>query len=172
MSEQRAPLVGVYPGTFDPITFGHTDIIIRAAKVLDRLIIAVANNPGKGPLFSPEERVQMVSEEIAEMQGYRADIEVRLFSNLLVHLCQEEGASVLVRGLRAVSDFDYEFQMAAMNARQDGDIETVFFMASENHLFISSHFVKEIGRLDGDISSLVSARVKQKLMNRFAEAKS
>ncbi len=172
MAGERTPLVGVYPGTFDPITHGHSDIITRAAKVLDHLIIAVAANPGKGPLFNCDERVEMVRREVSEFGGYRATIEVKPFDNLLVHLCQEVGATVLVRGLRAVSDFEYEFQMAAMNARQSKEIETVFFMASENHLFISSHFVKEIGRLGGDISSLVSKPVKNQLLARFGAAES
>ncbi len=167
MTNQPADLVGVYPGTFDPITNGHLDIIARAARVMDRLVIAVATNPGKGPLFSEPERVEMVKAEVAAMPTYRAAIEVRSFENLLVHLCQDVGASILVRGLRAVSDFEYEFQMAAMNARQDPEIETVFFMASERHQFISSHFVKEIGRLGGDISSLVSERVKRRVEARF-----
>ena len=165
-------LVGVYPGTFDPITKGHQDVIVRAAKVLDRLVIAVATNPGKGPLFGEAERVEMVEAEVAALPEYRAAIEIRRFDTLLVHLCQEVGASVLVRGLRAVSDFEYEFQMAAMNARQDPEIETVFFMASERHQFISSHFVKEIGRLGGDISSLVSPRVKDRVEARFAQVNS
>ena len=167
-----SPLVGVYPGTFDPITNGHRDIIGRACKVADRLIIAVARNAGKGPLFSIDERVEMVRDEIAAMDTHGAEVQVRAFDNLLIHFCHEVGASMLVRGLRAVSDFEYEFQMAAMNARQDPEIETVFFMASERHQFISSHFVKEIGRLGGDISSLVSPRVKDRVEARFAQVNS
>ena len=168
MSEAPGPLSGVYPGTFDPVTKGHSDIIGRAARVLDRLIVAVAQNVGKNPLFSLDERVAMVRKEVAQLEGLRATIEVQPFENLLVHFCQANDATVLVRGLRAVSDFEYEFQMAAMNARQDGDIETVFFMASERHQFISSNFVKEIGRLGGDISSLVSPRVAKKVQEKLA----
>ncbi len=167
----RQPLVGVYPGTFDPITKGHSDIISRAARVVDKLVIAVARNDGKGPLFQTAARVEMVQAEAAAMPKHRAEIEVRPFESLLVHFCQDVGAQVLVRGLRAVSDFEYEFQMAAMNARQDNDIETVFFMASERHQFISSHFVKEIGRLGGDISTLVSPVVRERLEARFRELK-
>ena len=166
----KAPIVGVYPGTFDPITKGHMDIVMRAARVLDRLIIAVASNPGKGPLFTTEERVATVTREVAALD-LRAEIAVRTFDNLLIHFCQDVGASVLVRGLRAVSDFEYEFQMAAMNARQDQAIETVFFMASETHQFISSKFVKEIGMLGGDIASLVSPAVKAEVLARCAERK-
>lgn len=164
------PILGVYPGTFDPVTRGHSDIIRRAAKVLDRLIVAVAKNAGKNPLFSLEDREAMVREEAAQFEGLRAEIEIKSFDNLLVHFCQAHGASVLVRGLRAVSDFEYEFQMAAMNARQDNDIETVFFMASERHQFISSNFVKEIGRLGGDISSLVSEPVMAKVHEKLGQA--
>ena len=163
----NAPVTGVYPGTFDPPTRGHMDIVVRAARVLDRLVIAVASNPGKGPLFSCDDRVAMVREEVSRFGPTRAVIEVQPFDSLLIHFCQRIGAQVLVRGLRAVSDFEYEFQMAAMNARQDNDIETVFFMASERHQFISSQFVKEIARLGGDISSLVSPEVQARVEGLF-----
>src|SRR3546814_3989420 len=116
-------LVGFYPGTFDPVTNGHRDIIGRACKVADRLVIAVARNAGKGPLFSAEERVEMVRDDVASMDTHGAEVQVRAFDNLLIHFCHEVGASLLVRGLRAVSDFEYEFQMAAMNARLDAGIE-------------------------------------------------
>jgi len=161
------PLVGVYPGTFDPITNGHRDIIGRACKITDRLVIAVARNAGKGPLFSIDERVEMVRDEVAHMDTHGAEVQVRAFDNLLIYFCHEVGASLLVRGLRAVSDFEYEFQMAAMNARLDSRIETVFLMASERQQFISSRFVKEIGRLGGDISSFVSVSVAERLRDRF-----
>jgi pantetheine-phosphate adenylyltransferase len=160
MSGSSTPLIGVYPGTFDPITRGHIDIISRAASILDRLIIAVAANDGKNPLFPLEERLRMIGEETAARDGGRAQIDVSSFDGLLIQFCRDNGARVLVRGLRAVSDFEYEFQMAAMNARQAPEIETIFFMASEKHQFISSSFVKEIGRLGGDISSLVSDNVR------------
>ncbi|MFN3075311.1 MAG: pantetheine-phosphate adenylyltransferase [Alphaproteobacteria bacterium] len=160
--------IGVYPGTFDPITNGHFDIILRATRVVDRLIVAVAGNDGKGPLFSLEDRVAMVKDEIAAMplpNGARVD--VLPFSVLLMDFVRQCEAQVIVRGLRAVSDFEYEFQMAAMNTRICGDIETVFLMASERCQFISSRFVKEIGRLGGDISSFVSPRVHQALLKRY-----
>ncbi|MGE5505359.1 MAG: pantetheine-phosphate adenylyltransferase [Actinomycetota bacterium] len=157
--------IGLYPGTFDPITNGHLDIITRAVKVVDRLIVAVAVNAGKGPLFDLAERVAMVEAEVAEITG--AAIEVRPFDNLLVDFARSCGARLIVRGLRAVSDFEYEFQMAGMNARLAPDTETLFLMASERCQFISSRFVKEIGRLGGDISQFVSPRVKARLMDKF-----
>ena len=162
--------VGVYPGTFDPVTTGHMDIIRRASRLVDRLVIAVAKNAGKGPLFTLEERVEILEEEIkglAPIDGYR--IEVRPFDTLLMHFAQSVGASVIVRGLRAVSDFEYEFQMAGMNARLNPAIETVFLMASERQQFISSRFVKEIGRLGGEIGHFVSPTVAERLKGRFAE---
>ena len=160
--------VSLYPGTFDPITNGHFDIIARAARAVDHLVIAVAANAGKNPLFSLDERVEMVREEIANFTGTTTHIEVRSFDNLLVDFSRSCGASVIIRGLRAVSDFEYEFQMAAMNARLAPDTETMFLMASERCQFISSRFVKEIGRLGGDISSFVSPRVKTRLVEKFA----
>jgi pantetheine-phosphate adenylyltransferase len=165
------PRVGVYPGTFDPITNGHMDIILRAARVVDRLIIGVAMNAGKGPIFSLEERVQIVEEELAA-QGegeLKGRVEVRSFDSLLMHFAMSVHAQVIIRGLRAVSDFEYEFQMAGMNARLNPKIETVFLMASDRYQFISSRFVKEIGALGGDISHFVSPRVTQHLNERFAK---
>ncbi len=163
-----APRIGVYPGTFDPVTNGHMDIISRATRVVDKLIVAVAVNGGKAPMFTLDERVAMVQTDI---QGLEADaaarIEVRPFDNLLVEFVSDVGATQIVRGLRAVSDFEYEFQMAAMNARLSPDLETVFLMASDRHQFISSRFVKEIGRLGGDISHFVSAHVTAQLGERF-----
>ena len=144
--------VGVYPGTFDPITNGHLDIIIRAAKVVDYLIVAVALNAGKGPLFTAEERCRMVEEEVAKSGKVEpGKIEVRTFDGLLVKFAADAGANVVVRGLRAVSDFEYEFQMAAMNSRLEPDVETVFLMASDRNQFISSRFVKEISMLGGNV---------------------
>lgn len=163
------PLVGVYPGTFDPVTNGHLDIITRATRVVDRLIIAVAKNDGKGPLFNTEERLEMVKEELTRIPTNGAQVEARAFSNLLMHFAQEVHASVIVRGLRAVSDFEYEFQMAGMNTRLDPKVETVFLMASERQQFISSRFVKEIGRLGGDISSFVSPRVLARMQAKMTE---
>jgi pantetheine-phosphate adenylyltransferase len=163
------PRVGIYPGTFDPITNGHSDIIRRAAKVVDRLVIGVARNDGKGPLFPTEERVEIVRDEVAHLENGDAErIEVRAFDTLLMSFAESVGAAVIIRGLRAVSDFEYEFQMAGMNARLNPDIETVFLMASDRYQFISSRFVKEIGALGGDISHFVSPRVALRLSEHFA----
>jgi pantetheine-phosphate adenylyltransferase len=161
--------IGLYPGTFDPITNGHTDIIKRALGVVDHLIIAVARNAGKGPLFSATERVEMVEEEVRDLVNAGRRIEVQPFDSLLMHFAVSVGASVLIRGLRAVSDFEYEFQMAGMNARLNPDVETVFLMAGEGVQFISSRFVKEIGSLGGDVSSFVSPTVAAHLTRRFAQ---
>jgi pantetheine-phosphate adenylyltransferase len=167
----RKARIALYPGTFDPITNGHMDIIRRATQVADHLIVAVARNAGKNPLLGVDERVELVCAEIAELNDPAAGrkVEARPFDNLLMHFAQSVGACLIVRGLRAVSDFEYEFQMAGMNARLDPDVDTVFLMASESHQFISSRFVKEIGRLGGDISSFVSPRVAQRLAARFAQ---
>jgi pantetheine-phosphate adenylyltransferase len=147
---------GVYPGTFDPVTNGHLDIVARSTRLLDRLVIGVAVSVGKAPIFEMDERVELVraeTAEIAERSG--TAIEVRPFSGLVVDFARAVGAGVIVRGLRAVADFDYEFQMAGMNYRLDPGIETVFLMASERHQFIASRLVKEIARMGGDISSFV-----------------
>jgi pantetheine-phosphate adenylyltransferase len=163
--------IAVYPGTFDPITNGHLDIIRRAARLADRLVIGVSTNAGKGPLFDVHERVAMVQAEIAalDLPAGNGKVEVRAFDTLLMHFAQSLGAGMILRGLRAVSDFEYEFQMAGMNARLNPAIETVFLMASDRHQFISSRFVKEIGWLGGDITSFVSSRVAERLATRFAE---
>ena len=156
--------IGVYPGTFDPITNGHLDIIARGAKVVDRLIVAVAVSTGKGPMLSLEDRVsltQAVTAETARETGIT--IEVQPCSSLLVQFAREVGASVILRGLRAISDFDFEFQLAGMNYRLDPAIETVFLMASERHQFISSRFVKEIAWLGGDVSSFVPPLTERRL---------
>ncbi len=158
---------GLYPGTFDPITNGHTDIIARAARIVDRLVVGVAANIGKGPLFPLAERVELVEHEceiIARRTG--SSIEVRPFNALLIAFAREVGASVIVRGLRAVSDFDYEFQMAGMNYRLDPGVETMFLMASERHQFISSRFVKEIANLGGDISTFVPPLTLERTLAR------
>ena len=160
--------IGVYPGTFDPLTNGHFDIIGRATRVVDKLIIAVASNGGKSPLFSHEERYQMVVDEVASIaNGDGSRIEVVSFDSLLIDFVVSSGASVIVRGLRAVSDFEYEFQMAGMNRHLNPEVETVFLMSSDRHQFISSRFVKEIGVLGGDISHFVSPRVVELLLKRF-----
>src|SRR5580658_8569071 len=166
--------VGIYPGTFDPITNGHTDIIRRAAKIVDRLVVGVARNDTKGPLFSTDERVEIVRDDIAHLldKEARDRIEVRAFDILLMNFAESVGASVIVRGLRAGSDFEYEFQMMGMNARLNTEIEYVFLMASDRYQFISSRFVKEIGALGGDVSHFVSNRVAAQLTERFARVRS
>ncbi|HQT61953.1 MAG TPA: pantetheine-phosphate adenylyltransferase [Acidiphilium sp.] len=160
-------LVGLYPGTFDPITNGHLDIIGRAAQLCAKLVIGVARNAGKGPLFPTDERVEMARAEIAPIAARTGTvIDVQPFDSLLIGFAQQVGAQVIVRGLRAVSDFDYEFQMAGMNARLDQQIETIFLMASERHQFISSRFVKEIAQLGGDISSFVPKLTLERTLRR------
>jgi len=161
---------GLYPGTFDPMTAGHFDIIQRAARVVDHLVIGVARNPGKGPLFDSKTRVQMVEEEIQSLrkQGHR-NITVTPFDNLLMHFARDLGASVIIRGLRAASDFEYEIQMAAMNYRMNPNIETIFLTATEGTQFISSRFVKEIAILGGDVTSFVSSRIAAQLKARFRQ---
>ena len=167
MAEHR---VGVYPGTFDPITNGHVDIITRAAMHLtDRLIIAVAENAGKNPLFSVNERVEMVREAVAKIaQGGNGVIEVRPFDNLLVDYAASVDANVVIRGLRAVSDFEYEFQMSAMNNRLAPEIETVFLMAADQNQFISSRLVKEVAALGGDIGHFVPPQVAEMVREKLA----
>ena len=155
--------VGLYPGTFDPFTNGHTDIIGRAVKLVDKLVIGVALNEGKGPLFTLEERVAIVEEAAAPLRD-RAEIIVQPFQGLTMHFAREVGASVIVRGLRAVADFEFEFQMTAMNQQLDREIETVFLMADPRHQAIASKLVKEIAELGGDVSRFVSPHVKDRLM--------
>jgi len=160
--------IGVYPGTFDPITNGHGDIIRRALHVVDHLVIGVARKDAKGPLFSTDERVEIVRDEMNHLENGGGDrIEVRAFDTLLMHFAESVGANVIVRGLRAVSDFEYELQMASINARLNPNIETVFLMASDRYQFISSRFVKEIGALGGDVTHFVSPRVAARLIARF-----
>lgn len=161
---------GLYPGTFDPLTLGHFDIIQRAAKVVDRLVIGVARNAGKEPLFDTKTRVKMVESEVEALRrkGFK-NISVMPFENLLMHFAREVGASVIIRGLRAASDFEYEIQMAAMNYRMNPKIETIFLSANEGTQFISSRFVKEIARLGGNIQPFVSARIATQLTNRLKQ---
>jgi pantetheine-phosphate adenylyltransferase len=164
----RGPRIGLYPGTFDPVTNGHIDIIARAARLLDKLVVGVAINTGKGPLFSLEERVELVRAEIADIaKRSGVAIEVVPFNSLLIQFAHEVGATMIVRGLRAVSDFDYEFQMAGMNYRMAPDIETVFLMASERHQFIASRLVKEVASLGGDISTFVPALTLERVLKRI-----
>jgi pantetheine-phosphate adenylyltransferase len=159
--------VGLYPGTFDPITNGHLDIIHRAAKLVDHLVIGVAINEGKGPLFSLEERVEMVQHEADRLRGH-ATVEVRPFKSLLMDFAVEVGAEIIIRGLRAVSDFEYEFAMVGMNRRLNDDIEIVFLMAEPVNQAIASKLVKEIAVLGGDISSFTSPYIAERLMARVA----
>ena len=156
--------IALYPGTFDPLTLGHLDIIERAIKLVDHLVIGVATNASKMPLFSLEERVEMLRRETESLSGQgRATIEVRLFKGLLMSFAEEVGAQMIIRGLRAVSDFEYEFQMVGMNAAMKSDVETVFLMADPQHQAIASRLVKEIALLGGDVSPFVSADVAELL---------
>ena len=159
--------VGLYPGTFDPVTLGHRDIIKRACTLVDKLVIGVAINRDKGPLFSLEERVEMIEHECDKIVGNGTEIVVHPFENLLINCAQDVGASTIIRGLRAVSDFEYEFQMVGMNRAMNDEIETVFLMADAHHQAIASRLVKEIARLDGDISSFVPESVAKKLLKKF-----
>ena len=161
--------IGLYPGTFDPITMGHIDIIRRAAALVDRLVIGVAINRDKGPLFDLDERVAMIEAEcvsLSEQTGI--EIVVHPFENLLIDCARDVDASIIVRGLRAVADFEYEFQMVGMNRALDDSIETVFLMAEARHQAIASKLVKEIARLDGDVSKFVTAPVRKALMDKFS----
>ena len=153
--------IGLYPGTFDPVTNGHMDIIGRAVKLVDRLVIGVARNDDKGPLFTTDERVVMLRAEVAHLG---TKVEVQAFDSLLMHFAESLDASIIVRGLRAVADFEYEFQMTAMNQRLNADIETVFLMADPRHQAVASRLVKEIARLEGDVSQFVPKRVREKLL--------
>ena len=160
--------IGLYPGTFDPVTLGHLDIIERATVLVDRLVIGVAINGDKGPLFSLEERVAMIEAEcsaIADRTG--VEIVAHPFENLLIDCARDVGAGIIVRGLRAVADFEYEYQMVGMNRQLDDTIETVFLMAEAEHQAIASKLVKEIARLGGDVSKFVTPAVRDALQSKF-----
>lgn len=160
---------GLYPGTFDPITLGHVDIIRRAATLVDRLVIGVAINRDKGPLFTLEERVAMVEAESAKLSSATGiEIVAHPFDNLLIDCAREVGAGLIIRGLRAVADFEYEFQMVGMNRKLDDEINTVFLMAEAEHQAIASKLVKEIARLGGDVSHFVPPAVHQALDAKFS----
>lgn len=160
---------GIYPGTFDPITLGHLDIIQRAAHLVDRLIIGVAVNRDKTPLFDLSTRVRMIEEDVADNTA-NCDIQVRPFENLLIDFAHQSNASVIIRGLRAVSDFEYEFQLVGMNRAMDPSIETVFLMADAQRQAIASRLVKEIARLNGDVSRFVSPNVGDALREKLNES--
>ncbi len=157
---------GVYPGTFDPLTLGHMDIIRRGAKLVDRLVIGVTTNPSKSPMFSLEERMAMVQREVADVSG---EIHVVSFDSLLMDFAEREGAGVIVRGLRAVSDFEYEYQMTGMNQQLNNRIETVFLMADVALQPIASRWVKEIATYGGDIHKFVSAAVDADVRARVSQ---
>jgi pantetheine-phosphate adenylyltransferase len=168
MAEERT---GVYPGTFDPITSGHTEIVRRSLRLVDRLVIGPFINIGKGPLFSLQERIDIITEDIEDFpQADKDRIQVLPYEGLLIHFAREVGATVIIRGLRAVSDFEYEIQMANMNYRMEPDIETIFLMASDRHQFIASSLVKDIARLGGDTSQFVSKKVYERLKKKFAKS--
>jgi len=159
--------IGVYPGTFDPMTKGHLHIIKRASKLVDHLIVAVADNSRKKPLFTQKERVEIVRTDIGNMYEKYCEVEVRPFDKLLIHFAKDVKASCIFRGLRAVSDFDFEFQMTGMNAKLDPDIETVFLMAADKWQFVSSNFVKEIISMGGDVSEVVTPHTLQALKAKY-----
>lgn len=162
--------IGLYPGTFDPVTLGHMDIIRRGARLVDRLVIGVAINRDKGPLFTLEERVAMIEAECAPVaRETGTEIIAHPFENLLIDCARDVGASIIIRGLRAVADFEYEYQMVGMNRFLDDSIETVFLMADTTYQPIASKLVKEIARLDGDITHFVAAPVAQALRQRLGK---
>lgn len=164
------PRISIYPGTFDPLTFGHIDIIERAARLGNQLIVAVAENSGKQPLFSVEERTQIVANEVQRINNTNNvpyPVLVKNFSGLLTDFADSQGAHVVIRGLRAVADFEYEFQMASINKRLHGELETVFLMAAEQQHFVASRFVKEVARFGGDVSSFVPENVARKLASKL-----
>ena len=163
--------VALYPGTFDPVTLGHLDIIQRAVKLFDHLVIGIADNPSKTQAFTIEQRIEMIRRETAPFSGgSRATITVEAFDSLLIHFARKVEASVIVRGLRAVSDFEYEFQMVGMNQRLDPNIETVFLMADPRHQAIASRLVKEIASFGGDVSGFTTPPVAEALKRRFAQS--
>lgn len=160
--------VGLYPGTFDPVTLGHIDIIRRACRLVDRLVIGIAVNRDKGPLFTLEERVAMIEAECAPIAADAGvEIVAHPFENLLIHCAEDVNANFIVRGLRAVSDFEYEFQMVGMNRAMNDEIETVFLMADAHYQAIASRLVKEIARLGGDVTGFVPPRIATALVERL-----
>lgn len=160
-------IIGVYPGTFDPITAGHIDIIRRGLRIVDKLYVGVAADSAKNSLFSLDERVKMIHEEISESSLDVARVEVEIFSGLLVNFAKEKNASISIRGVRAIADFEYEFQMSCMNSILDSNIETIFLPASSGLQLVSSKLVKEVIKLGGDVGDFVSKRVKEKLVGKI-----
>lgn len=158
--------IAIYPGTFDPVTLGHIDIIKRASQLFDHLIIAAAKDNYKNPLFSLDERVQLIKEEIAPLNKNN-NISVEKFEGLLVNYAKNKNAQIIIRGLRAVSDFEYEFQMFGMNSKLNPEIQTIFLPASETNHFIASKLVKEVAKLGGDISKFVSTNISQQLLQKI-----
>ena len=159
---------GLYPGTFDPLTNGHLDIITRSSGLCDKLIIAVAKNPSKNPFFSINKRIDLINEALLLNKIDTKSVYAESFDNLLIDFAKINSVSIIIRGLRVVSDFDYEFQMAGMNKRLNSDIETVFLMASETNQFIASRFVKEVASLGGDVSSFVPKNVNNEIIKKFS----
>ncbi|MDD3839661.1 MAG: pantetheine-phosphate adenylyltransferase [Clostridia bacterium] len=157
--------IGVYPGSFDPVTNGHIDIIKRSTKIFDKLIVGVINNPNKSPLFTMEERIDMISKSVKQQN--LKDIEVKGFDGLLVDFMRQNNANIIVKGLRAVSDFEYEFQMALMNRKLDNEIETIFMMTSKEYSYLSSSMIKEVGSLNGCIKGLVPDVVLKTILNKL-----
>jgi len=162
----KSPCAALYPGTFDPITHGHTDLVSRAARVFDHVIVAIAESPHKTPFFSLEKRIELAASQLNHLDN----IEIVGFSNLLVDFVQEKGASVIVRGLRAVSDFEYEFQLASMNRRLCEEVETMFLTPDEKFGFISSTLVREVARLGGDVSQFVGREIDLAMREQFGNA--
>lgn len=156
--------IAVYPGSFDPFTNGHLDVVQRAAKLFDRVIVAVAENEGKAPLFNSVERAKMVQDAVCGLPN----VEVDAFGGLLVNYVEDRKAGAIIRGLRAVSDFEFEFQMALMNRNLNEHVETIFMMPKDSYTFLSSRIIKEIARLGGDISAFVPVGVKAALLQRLA----
>jgi pantetheine-phosphate adenylyltransferase len=170
MTSSNTPRIGLYPGTFDPVTKGHLHLIQRASALVDHLIVAVADSPKKGPLFTLDERKEMLVADIQTMPDKKCEIEVRSFDRLLVDFAAECKAATIIRGLRAVSDFEYEFQMTGMNSKLNPEIETIFLMASDKWQFVSASFVKEACSLGGDISQFVTPNVAAALQKKFKKS--
>ena len=168
MIQTSGKRIGIYPGTFDPVTRGHLHLIRRASSLVDHLIVAVSESKKKHPLFSQVEREEILRADIAAMDNKTSEISVTHFDGLLVEFAKKQNATCIFRGLRAVSDFEYEFQMTGMNAKLDPSIETVFLMAADKWQFVSSSFVKEIASMGGDISQFVTPQVQEKLMEKFS----